>query len=270
METKQIIYEGKSKILYAGPEQGTLLLHFKDNTKDQTVKFGEGALNNRISAFLLSKLTEMGVQNHFIKYVNMREQIVRSLDMLPFEINVLNSVTRPLFTRLHLAEGTKLGRPIIEYHLPEKSLNSKNQDTLLTEDHLLVLGWITPLELEEMVVAALRLNDFLLGLFIGIGLYAADFRIRFGRFYNTFLEDTNVILGDVITPQSCTLWHLNLPGNTTKPSTLSPAEASYEVAKRLNLLPDALIPVKIFEHTVPKKSKSTSTNNVQTLYQKDL
>ncbi len=269
METRHIIYEGKRKILYSGPEQGSLLLHFKDNTKDQTVKFGEGALNNRISAFLLSKLAEMGVQNHFIKYVNMREQVVKSLDMLPFDIHVLNSVTRPLSVRLHLAEGTKLGRPIIEYHLPEKSLNSKNQDTLLTEDHLLVLGWVTPTELEELVAAALRLNDFLLGLFTGIGLYAADFRVRFGRCYDILTEDTNVILGDVITPQSCTLWNLNLPGNTTKPSVLSPVEASYKIAKRLNLLPDALIPIKIFEPSVQKKSKAKS-KNAQPLYQKDL
>lgn len=267
MENRHVIYEGTTKILYEGPDEGTLLLHFKENNKDQTVKFGTGSLNNRISAFLMSKLKEIGLVNHFIKYNNMREQVVKSLDMLPFEVHVLNSVTTALSQRLHLPEGSKISRPIVEYHMPQKSLEGKNQETLLTEDHLLVLGWITPTEIEEIVAMSLRLNDFLMGLFTGIGLYVADFKIRFGRYYNKFTDDMVIMLGDALTPQSCTLWHINLPGKMGTSFALSSVDASYEIAKRLNLLPDTPFSANNFEHAVPKNSKKLSST-IQTFHKK--
>jgi len=269
MENKHIIYEGKNKILYEGPEEGTLILHFKDYIQNYTLKLGEGALNNRTSAFLLSKFGEIGLSTHFIKYVNMREQLVRALDMLPFEIHVLNNVTPSLCKRLHLTEGSRLARPLIEYHLPQKDLNASNVETLLTEEHLLVLGWATPSETEEIVSISLRLNDFLTGLFAGIGFSISDFKVKFGRHYNPFLDDTHMTLGDILTPGSYTLWPLNLPSSTTMSSPLAAEEASYEIARRLNLLPDVAVAVKDFK-APPLKSSKPKLHAIHLLQQKDL
>ena len=54
MNRRHRIYEGKSKILYEGPEPGTYIQFFKDdatafNTKKHEVIDGKGVLNNRIS-----------------------------------------------------------------------------------------------------------------------------------------------------------------------------------------------------------------------------
>ena len=66
------IYEGKAKILYEGPEPGTLIQYFKDdatafNAQKKAVLEGKGVINNRISEFIMTRLNGIGVQNHFIK-----------------------------------------------------------------------------------------------------------------------------------------------------------------------------------------------------------
>ena len=51
---------------------------------------------------------------------------------------------------------------------------------------------------------SLRVNDFLSGLFIGVGLRLVDFKLEFGRLYT---EDTlQIVLADEISPDNCRLW----------------------------------------------------------------
>ena len=80
MARRSKIYEGKAKILYEGPEPGTIIQYFKDdatafNAEKKEVIEGKGVLNNRLSEFFMSGLNNIGVPTHFIKRINMREQL---------------------------------------------------------------------------------------------------------------------------------------------------------------------------------------------------
>ena len=82
MNRRRRVYEGKAKVLYEGPEPGTLIQHFKDdatafNAKKHALIEGKGVLNNRISEVIFQRLGEIGVPTHFIKRINMREQLIR-------------------------------------------------------------------------------------------------------------------------------------------------------------------------------------------------
>ncbi len=118
MNKRRRIYEGKAKVLYEGPEPGTLIQHFKDdatafNAKKHALIEGKGVLNNRISEFIFQKLNEIGVPTHFIKRLNMREQLIREVEIVPLEVVVRTVAAGSLSTRLGLEEGTTLPRSII-------------------------------------------------------------------------------------------------------------------------------------------------------------
>src|SRR5260370_15496032 len=95
MSRRRRIYEGKAKVLYEGPEPGTLIQHFKDdatafNAKKHQVIEGKGVLNNRISEYLFQHLNDIGVPTHFIRRLNMREQLIREVEIVPLEVVVRN------------------------------------------------------------------------------------------------------------------------------------------------------------------------------------
>ena len=93
MNRRRRIYEGKAKILYEGPEPGTLIQHFKDdatafNAKKHEIVDGKGVLNNRISEYIFNQLNAMGIPTHFIRALNMREQLIREVEIIPLEVVV--------------------------------------------------------------------------------------------------------------------------------------------------------------------------------------
>ena len=95
MSRRRRIYEGKAKVLYEGPEPGTLIQHFKDdatafNAKKHEVIEGKGVLNNRISEYLFQRLNDIGVPTHFIRRLNMREQLIREVEIIPLSVAVRN------------------------------------------------------------------------------------------------------------------------------------------------------------------------------------
>ena len=113
MTRRKKIYEGKAKILYEGPEPGTLIQYFKDDTTafDATKKAvleGKGVINNRISEFIMMKLNAIGVQNHFIKRLNLREQLIKEVEIIPLEVICRNVAAGSLSTRLGIPEGQPL------------------------------------------------------------------------------------------------------------------------------------------------------------------
>src|SRR6202034_3548464 len=97
MSRRRRIYEGKGKVLFEGPEPGTLVQYFKDdasafnNQKRGTIT-GKGVLNNRISEYLMTRLGEIGVPTHFMKRLNMREQLVRKVEIIPIKVVIRNIV----------------------------------------------------------------------------------------------------------------------------------------------------------------------------------
>ena len=165
MNRRRRIYEGKAKVLYEGPEPGTLIQHFKDdatafNAKKHEVIEGKGVLNNRISEYVFQHLNDIGVPTHFIRRLNMREQLIREVEIIPLEVVVRNVAAGSLRQRLGLEEGTQLPRSIIEFYYK----NDKLGDPMVSEEHITAFGWATPQEIDDIMALAIRVNDFLSGL----------------------------------------------------------------------------------------------------------
>jgi phosphoribosylaminoimidazole-succinocarboxamide synthase len=242
MARRRRIYEGKAKILFEGPEPGTLVQYFKDdatafNHKKTGTITGKGVLNNRISEHLMVKLGEIGVPTHFVRRLNMREQLVREVEIIPIEVAVRNVAAGSLATRFGLEEGTPLPRSIVEYYYKADELN----DPLVSEEHITAFGWATPQDLDDMLALALRINDFLTGLFLGVHLKLVDFKVEFGRLYEEN-GDMRVVLADEISPDSCRLWDIETNKKLDKDRfrhDLGGVEEAYqEVARRLGILPE--------------------------------
>lgn len=206
MARRKLIYEGKAKIIYEGPDENTVIQYFKDdatafNAQKHDVIAGKGVLNNRISAHLMTKIESVGIPTHFIRSINMREQLVRKVEIIPIELVVRNIAAGSLCKRLGLKEGELLGRPLIEYYYKNDELG----DPLVGEEHIITFGWADPYELEEMSLMAWRVNDYLNGMFAGIGLQLVDFKLEFGRIYGEYGE-VYLILADEVSPDNCRLW----------------------------------------------------------------
>ena len=239
MNKRRRIYEGKAKTLYEGPEPGTLIQHFKDDatalngTKHQLID-GKGVLNNRISEYLFMRLGEIGVPTHFIKRLNMREQLIREVEIIPLEVVVRNVAAGSLSTKLGLEEGQQLPRSIVEFYYKADKLN----DPMVSEEHITAFGWATPQEIDEVMTLALRINDFMVGLFLGIGIRLVDFKVEFGRLYENDLM--RIVLADEISPDSCRLWDITtgdkLDKDRFRRDLGGVLEAYTEVARRLGVL----------------------------------
>jgi phosphoribosylaminoimidazole-succinocarboxamide synthase len=226
-------------VLYEGPEPGTLIQHFKDdatafNAKKHALIEGKGVLNNRISEYLFQKLGDIGVPTHFIKRLNMREQLIREVEIIPLEVVVRNVAAGSLAERLGLEEGAALPRSIIEFYYKNDKLN----DPLVTEEHITAFGWATPQEIDEVMSLALRINDFLVGLFLGIGIRLVDFKVEFGRLWDN--EQARIVLADEISPDCCRLWDVQTSNKLDKDRFRRDLggvlEAYQEVARRLGVL----------------------------------
>ncbi len=243
MTRRRRIYEGKAKVLFEGPEPGTLVQYFKDdatafNNEKRGVISGKGVLNNRISEYLMTKLMEMGVPTHFMRRLNMREQLVHEVEIVPIEVVVRNIAAGSFSKRFGIPEGTPLPRSIVEYFLKSDELG----DPMICEEHITAFGWATPQDLDDMTSLSLRVNDYLSGLFLGIGLKLIDFKLEFGRLFNEHGE-MQLVLADEISPDNCRLWDVRTNEKYDKDRFRqdlgSVAEAYQEVARRLGILPEA-------------------------------
>jgi phosphoribosylaminoimidazole-succinocarboxamide synthase len=236
------LYEGKAKVLFEGPEPGTVVQYFKDdatafnNQKRGTIT-GKGVLNNRISEYLMVKLGEIGVPTHFMRRLNMREQLVRKVEIIPVEVVVRNIVAGSLAKRLGIPEGTVLPRSIVEFYYKKDELG----DPMVSDEHITAFGWANPHELEEIMALSLRINDYLSGLFLGIGLKLVDFKLEFGRLWDN--EEMRIVLADEISPDNCRLWDVRTNEKMDKDrfrQDLGKVEEAYqEVARRLGILPES-------------------------------
>ncbi len=240
MARRKKIYEGKAKILYEGPEPGTLVQYFKDdatafNAQKKDVIDGKGVLNNRLSEFFMKGLIQIGVPTHFIKRLNMREQLIRSVEIIPLEVIVRNYAAGTMSQRLGLEEGTQLPRPIIEFCLKDDSLG----DPLVAEEHILAFGWASQQDLDDMIALALRVNDFLSGCMLAVGIKLVDFKIEIGRIWEG--EFQRLVIADEISPDSCRLWDIEtgqkLDKDVFRRDLGDLADAYTEVARRLGVLP---------------------------------
>ena len=248
------IYEGKAKILYEGPEPGTLIQYFKDdatafNAQKKGTISGKGAINNRISAHLMTKLGEIGIPHAFVRRINMREQLIREVEIIPVEVVVRNVAAGTFCKRYGIEEGTPLPRPIFEFFYKKDELG----DPLVSEEHITAFGWANIQELDDITALTVRINDYLSGLFMGVGLRLIDFKLEFGRLWTA--EDMRIVLADEISPDTCRLWDVVTGEKLDKDrfrQDLGKIEEGYqEVAKRLGIFSEDLLT----EQTGPKLVK---------------
>lgn len=240
MARRTKIYEGKAKILYEGPEPGTLVQYFKDdatafNAEKRDVIDGKGVLNNRLSEFFMTGLQSIGVPTHFIKRLNMREQLVRKCEIIPLEVIVRNYAAGSISKRLGMEEGTQMPRPIVEYCYKDDSLG----DPLVTEEHIAAFGWASQQDMEDILSLALRVNDFMSGLMLGVGIRLVDFKIEIGRVFEGDYQ--RLVIADEISPDSCRLWDIEtgrkLDKDVFRRDLGDLTDAYSEVARRLGVMP---------------------------------
>ncbi|MEM8776962.1 MAG: phosphoribosylaminoimidazolesuccinocarboxamide synthase [Pseudomonadota bacterium] len=240
MARRKKIYEGKAKTLFEGPEPGTIVQYFKDdatafNAQKKDVIEGKGVLNNMLSEYFMNGLTSIGVPNHFIKRLNMREQLVRSCEIVPLEVIVRNFAAGTMAQRLGLDEGTQLPRPVVEYCLKDDDLG----DPLVSEEHIAAFGWASAQDMDDIVSLALRVNDFLSGVMYGVGIRLVDFKIEIGRIFDGDYQ--RLIVADEISPDSCRLWDIEtgrkLDKDVFRRDLGDLTDAYTEVARRLGVMP---------------------------------
>ena len=243
MARRRQLYEGKAKVIFEGPEPGTVVQYFKDdatafNNKKKGTITGKGVINNRISEYLMLKLQDIGIPTHFVRRLNMREQLVRQVEIIPIEVVVRNIAAGSISKRFAIPEGTPLPRSVIEYYYKNDELD----DPMVSEEHVTAFGWAHISEVDEIMNYSLRINDFLSGLFLGIGLKLVDFKLEFGRLFHDN-GDMQIVLADELSPDNCRLWDVKTNEKMDKDRfrrDLGGVEEAYqEVARRLGILPEA-------------------------------
>jgi len=170
------------------------------NAEKKAVLDGKGVLNNRISEYMMIRLGEIGIPTHFIKRINMREQLCKKVEIVPLEVIVRNVAAGSMSKRLGIEEGDILPRPIVEFCLKRDDLG----DPLVAEEHVTAFGWASAEELDDITGLTLRINDYLCGLFAAVGIRLIDFKIEFGRL--PVEGGHQIVLADEISPDSCRLW----------------------------------------------------------------
>ena len=241
MARRKIVFRGKTKSLYEGDTLGTYVLHFRDDTvpahsQGPSVIEGKGVLNNRFSEFVMSGLKRVGIPTHFVRRLNMREQSVRAAEILPVTVMVRNHAAGTLAKRFNLKEGDPLPRPLVEFYLKHQDLNHP----LVTEEHLNAFGWVSPMEIDEILPIALRTNDYVSGMMAGAGIKLVDFVLEIGRVWE---EDTcRLVIVDEISPDVCRLWDMQtgrvLSSYDTIPDSAGIPDGFQEIASRLGILPE--------------------------------
>jgi phosphoribosylaminoimidazole-succinocarboxamide synthase len=165
---------------------------------------GKGILNNRISELLLSRLNELGIDTHFIRSLNMREQLVRATEPLPFYVTIHNVATGSFAKRLGLEDGMILAKPIPEFSYRSKELGNP----VIAAEHLTALGWSRFEEIDDIIMTSQRVNDFLNGQFLALNIRLLSFTLEFGKCYTSDLMDSQLMISDEISPENCHLLDL--------------------------------------------------------------
>ena len=259
MKKGKKLYEGKAKILYAAPEKGTAIQHFKDhatafNNQKKSIIEGKGILNNRISEHILSSLNQIGIETHLVKRINMREQLVKIVEIIPIEFIVRNIATGSLTKRLGIEDGTLLEKPLIEFCYKNDDLN----DPLIAREHINAFGWANDMELDFITKQCFRINDFMQGMFKGIGIKLIDFKLEFGRLNENGKK--KILLADEISPDTCRLWDASndkkLDKDRFRKDLGNLIQGYQEVARRLGIMPEETNISEVnFGKTIPLKFK---------------
>ncbi len=199
---KEQLYEGKAKKVYATEDPDLVIVSYKDDAtaldglKKGTIT-GKGAINNRMSNFLMQLLEKEGVPTHFVEELNDRETVVKKVSIVPLEVIVRNVSAGHFAQRYGVPEGIVFDEPTFEFSYKNDDLH----DPLLNDSHALALKLATREEIDTIRAMALKVNDILKAFFLGLNVRLIDFKLEFGR-----LSDGSLVLADEISPDTCRFW----------------------------------------------------------------
>ena len=207
MEKKEQLYEGKAKKVYATEDPEQLIVSYKDdatafNGQKKGTIAGKGAINNRMSNFLMAMLEKHGVPTHLVQELNERETVVKKVSIVPLEVIIRNIFAGSFSKRYGVAEGIVFEEPTLEFSYKNDDLG----DPLINRYHALALKLASREELETIQTLAFRVNEVLKAYFLGLGMTLVDFKLEFGR-----LSDGSIVLADEISPDTCRLWDSKTP-----------------------------------------------------------
>lgn len=238
---RQVI-EGTRKVLFEANEPGVCAMHFRDVLTPLDAELievaGKGALNNRLSELFMARLNDIGLETHFIRRLNMSEQLIRMADPYNFRVAIHNVATDDFADRLGLGGHEVLSRPIVELSCKSRDL----EYPIIAPEHVEALDWARADEVEDIMLIARRVNDFLSGQFFAVGMRLLNVTLEFGRiFQGDYFEESRVLIIDEITPDTCSILDLQtgsrLDGMNSQgmpPQDL--AQRYQEVARRFRIL----------------------------------
>ena len=202
MEKKEQLYEGKAKKVFATENPDYVIVSYKDDAtafnglKKGTIS-GKGAINNRMSNYLMTLLEKKGVPTHLVRELSDRETVVKRVSIVPLEVIIRNISAGSFAKRYGVEEGIVFDEPTIEFSYKNDDLH----DPLINSYHALALGLATKGEIETIKRYAFTVNSVLCEYFLGLGVRLVDFKLEFGR-----LPSGEIVLADEISPDTCRFW----------------------------------------------------------------
>ena len=234
MQIVKELYSGKAKSVFTTDDADRLVLHFRDDTSafDGEKKASlarKGKVNNKVNAFIMTKLEQAGIPTHFEEVLSDDRSLVKRLDMIPVECVVRNIAAGSICRRLGVKEGLDLNPPTFEFFLKNDELH----DPMINDYHIRAFGWASEDEVASMKALTFKVNDVLKKLFLDVGLLLVDYKLEFGRYHG------RVVLGDEFTPDGCRLWDAEtrekLDKDRFRQNLGNVIEAYEEVARRLGV-----------------------------------
>ncbi len=202
MEKKEMLYEGKAKRVYATDQAEVLLVSYKDDAtafnglKKGTIA-GKGAINNRVTNYMMQQLEKEGIPTHFVEELSDRDTLVKKVTIVPLEVIIRNISAGSFAKRYGVEEGIVFAEPTIEFSYKNDDLG----DPLINDYHALALGLATKDEIETIKSMAFKTNEVMKKFFKNLNVDLVDFKLEFGR-----LSDGTIVLADEISPDTCRFW----------------------------------------------------------------
>ena len=233
MEKKEQLYEGKAKKVFATENPDYCIVSYKDDAtafnglKKGTI-LGKGAINNRVTNYLMKMLEKGGIPTHFVEELNDRETVVKRVKIIPLEVIVRNVAAGSLAKRLGLEEGVRMGRTVLEFCYKDDALG----DPMVNEYHILAMNFATEEELKLISEYSLKINRILSEYLAEVNVELIDFKLEFGK-----TADGTVVLADEISPDTCRFWdmttHEKLDKDRFRRDLGGVEDAYHEILKRL-------------------------------------
>ena len=204
MKQLEQMYEGKAKKVFATDDPALVIVDYKDDAtafnglKKGTIT-GKGAINNRMTNYLMKQLEKAGIPTHFVEEIDDRKTVVRKVDIIPLEVIIRNRAAGSFSKRLGIPEGSDLLCSTLEFSYKDDDLG----DPLINSYMAKAIGAATQEEIDTITDYAFRVNDYLKEFFKGIGIERIDFKLEFGK-----TADGTIVLADEISPDTCRYWDI--------------------------------------------------------------